>query len=132
MDCGRPVCESLPLITAKTIRCKGYVKNVTSLVRVYPYWESATQPNRSDSGHRSKNYLGTVKNEVKLPCIIHWHQQHFIVVYRIRKKRPPVDICFRPGRRPAPIFRKTIFTSLAANKNNPGETERIYYRDSPG
>ena len=28
-----------------------------------------------------------LKNEVKLPCIIHWHQQHFIVVYRIRKKR---------------------------------------------
>ena len=49
-----------------------------------------------------------------------------------QKNRPPVDICFRPGRRPAPIFRKTIFTSLAANKNNPGETERIYYRDSPG
>lgn len=28
----------------------------------------------------------TLKDEVKLPCIIHWRQRHFVVVYKISKK----------------------------------------------
>lgn len=27
-----------------------------------------------------------LKQEVKLPCIVHWNQQHFIVVYKIKKR----------------------------------------------
>lgn len=28
----------------------------------------------------------TLKDEVKLPCIVHWRQRHFVVVYKISKK----------------------------------------------
>ena len=28
-----------------------------------------------------------LKNEAQLPCIIHWNKKHFVIVYRIRRKR---------------------------------------------
>ena len=28
----------------------------------------------------------TLVNEVPLPCIVHWNQNHFVVVYKIRKR----------------------------------------------
>ncbi|WP_455059579.1 cysteine peptidase family C39 domain-containing protein, partial [Prevotella pallens] len=29
----------------------------------------------------------TLTSEVPLPCIIHWNQNHFVVVYKIKKRR---------------------------------------------
>jgi len=41
-------------------------------------------------GFRTKGYRliwEELRDEVPLPCIVHWKQQHFVVVYAIRKKR---------------------------------------------
>lgn len=32
-------------------------------------------------------------DSVRLPCIVHWNQQHFVVVYRIRKRKGRETIC---------------------------------------
>lgn len=31
--------------------------------------------------------FGSLKNEVPLPCIAHWRQRHFVVIYKIQKER---------------------------------------------
>lgn len=41
-------------------------------------------------GFRAKGYTLTwdeLKNEVPLPCIVHWKQRHFVVIYKIKKKK---------------------------------------------
>ncbi|HYQ55743.1 MAG TPA: cysteine peptidase family C39 domain-containing protein, partial [Draconibacterium sp.] len=41
-------------------------------------------------GFRTKGYRLTweeLRDEVPLPCIVHWKQRHFVVVYQIKKKR---------------------------------------------
>ncbi len=41
-------------------------------------------------GFRTRGYRLTweqLRDEVPLPCIVHWNQRHFVVVYRIRKHR---------------------------------------------
>lgn len=35
----------------------------------------------------SKITLKTLQQELSLPCIIHWNQNHFVIVYKVRKKR---------------------------------------------
>lgn len=34
-----------------------------------------------------KSTWAQLRNVITLPCIVHWHQRHFIVVYKIEKKR---------------------------------------------
>lgn len=34
-----------------------------------------------------------LQNDAMLPCIVHWNQSHFIVVYRIKKKRGEQRVC---------------------------------------
>ena len=41
-------------------------------------------------GFRTRGYRLTweqLRNEVPLPCIVHWNQRHFVVVYKIKKRR---------------------------------------------
>jgi ATP-binding cassette, subfamily B, bacterial len=41
-------------------------------------------------GFRTRGYRLTweqLRDEVPLPCIIHWNQRHFVVIYEIKKKR---------------------------------------------
>ncbi len=41
-------------------------------------------------GFRTRGYRLTweqLRDEVPLPCIVHWNQRHFVVVYEIKKKR---------------------------------------------
>lgn len=43
-------------------------------------------------GFRTRGYRLTweeLRDEVPLPCIVHWKQRHFVVVYAIKKKPPP-------------------------------------------
>ena len=47
-------------------------------------------------GFRTKGVKITweqLRDEVPLPCVVHWNQQHFVVVYDIKKKK------FRPNKR---------------------------------
>lgn len=41
-------------------------------------------------GFRTRGYRLTweqLRDEVPLPCIVHWNQRHFVVVYDIKKKK---------------------------------------------
>jgi len=41
-------------------------------------------------GFRTRGYRLTweqLRDEVPLPCIVHWNQRHFVVVYRVKKQR---------------------------------------------
>ena len=41
-------------------------------------------------GFRTRGYRLTweqLRDEVPLPCIVHWNQRHFVVVYRVKKWR---------------------------------------------
>ena len=41
-------------------------------------------------GFRTRGYRLTweqLRDEVPLPCIVHWNQRHFVVVYKIKKRR---------------------------------------------
>ena len=41
-------------------------------------------------GFRTRGYRLTweqLRDEVPLPCIVHWRQRHFVVVYAIKKPR---------------------------------------------
>lgn len=47
-------------------------------------------------GLRTKGYRLSweeLRDEVPLPCIVHWKQRHFVVVYDIRKKRKKEVVC---------------------------------------
>lgn len=35
--------------------------------------------------------LKQLLEDVPLPCILHWNQNHFVVCYKIRKKRKDID-----------------------------------------
>jgi len=51
-------------------------------------------------GFRTRGYRLTweqLRDEVPLPCIVHWSQRHFVVLYAIKKKK--VFSPFSPGRR---------------------------------
>jgi len=46
-------------------------------------------------GFRTRGYRLSweqLRDEVPLPCIIHWNQQHFVVVYDIRKSHAPFSL----------------------------------------
>jgi ATP-binding cassette, subfamily B, bacterial len=46
-------------------------------------------------GFRTRGYRLTweqLRDEVPLPCIVHWNQRHFVVVYGIRKRRRLLDL----------------------------------------
>jgi bacteriocin-processing peptidase. Cysteine peptidase. MEROPS family C39 len=46
-----------------------------------------------------------LKSEARLPCIVHWEQNHFVVVYKIQKR---LGVYLRPCNRTRKIFRKNI------------------------
>lgn len=51
-------------------------------------------------GFRTRGYRLTweqLRDEVPLPCIVHWNQQHFVVVYDIRKSHTPFSLGGRDG-----------------------------------
>ncbi|MEM9916712.1 MAG: peptidase domain-containing ABC transporter [Bacteroidota bacterium] len=41
--------------------------------------------------------LQTLKEEVPLPCILHWRQEHFVVLYEIKKNRKDAFLIADPG-----------------------------------
>lgn len=66
-------------------------------------------------------------NDVPLPCILHWNQNHFVVCYEIRKKRNYLvktkddDYIIKisdPARGKYPIDKKGFLTCWASTKNN--------------
>lgn len=52
--------------------------------------------------------------DITLPCIIHWNQNHFVVLYKVKKEGEGLRIPhFRPGRRTAEIQGRYVSQLLA-------------------
>ena len=91
MDCG-PSCLRMiakyygKSYTLQSLRNKSYItKSGVSMLGISEAAESI--------GFRTRGYRLTweqLRDEVPLPCIVHWNQRHFVVVYQIKKtKRLP-------------------------------------------
>jgi ATP-binding cassette, subfamily B, bacterial len=88
MDCG-PACIRMIAkfygknYSLQALRSKSFIsKSGVSMLGISDAAESI--------GFRTRGYRLTweqLRDEVPLPCIIHWNQRHFIVLYEIKKKR---------------------------------------------
>ena len=66
------ICAAVPIITREGVSMLGISEAAENI------------------GFRTKGYRLTweeLSDEVPLPCIVHWKQRHFVVVYKIHKKR---------------------------------------------
>ncbi len=88
MDCG-PSCLRMVAkyygrnYSLQELRSKSFIgKSGVSMLGISDAAESI--------GFRTRGYRLTweqLRDEVPLPCIIHWNQRHFVVVYEIKKRR---------------------------------------------
>ena len=88
MDCG-PSCLCMVAkyygksYTLQSLRSKSFItKSGVSMLGISDAAESI--------GFRTRGYRLTweqLREEVPLPCIVHWNQRHFVVVYKIKKHR---------------------------------------------
>jgi len=87
MDCG-PTCLQMvakfygKTFSLQTLRSRAFIaKSGVSMLGISDAAESI--------GFRTRGYRLTweqLRDEVPLPCIVHWNQRHFVVVYEIKKK----------------------------------------------
>ncbi len=87
MDCG-PTCLRMIAkyhgkhYNAETLRQKaGYTKARVSL------WGISDTAEKIGFRTKGMKVSLTQLEEVNLPCILHWHQNHFVVVYSISKNK---------------------------------------------
>jgi len=88
MDCG-PTCLQMVAkhygksYSLQYLRSRSFIsKSGVSMLGISDAAESI--------GFRIRGYRLTweqLRDEVPLPCIVHWNQRHFVVVYKIRKRR---------------------------------------------
>ncbi len=88
MDCG-PTCLQMvakhynKTYSLQSLRSKSFItKSGVSMLGISDAAESI--------GFRTRGYRLTweqLRDEVPLPCIVHWNQRHFVVVYKIKKRR---------------------------------------------
>ena len=53
--------------------------------------------------------LDMLAEEVPLPCIVHWNQNHFVVVYyKEKQERDIQDLCCRPRERTSYIYKGRV------------------------
>ena len=88
MDCGPSCLRMVAKFYGKTyslqaLRSKAFLtKSGVSMLGISDAAESI--------GFRTRGYRLTweqLRDEVPLPCIVHWNQRHFVVVYNIGKRR---------------------------------------------
>ncbi len=97
MDCG-PTCLRIiakyygKSYSLQYLRSRSYItRSGVSMLGISDAAESI--------GFRTKGYRLTweqLRDEVPLPCIVHWNQRHFVVVYAITEKRAPLSLSL-PG-----------------------------------
>lgn len=104
MDCG-PTCLRMvakyygKIYSLQYLRSRSYItREGVSMLGISEAAENI--------GFRTKGYRLTweeLRNDVPLPCIVHWKQRHFVVVYKIgRKMKSPFPV-IRPG---FPLFQR--------------------------
>lgn len=98
MDCGPTCLRMVAKYYGKTYSLQ-YLRS-----RSYISREGVSMLGISDAaeniGFRTKGYRLTweqLRDEVPLPCIIHWNQRHFVVVYDIKKKKRSFSFPFGGG-----------------------------------
>lgn len=88
MDCGPSCLRMVAKYYGKTYSCKPSVHVLLLPVKEFPCWASVMRRNPSVSVLRGiRISLEQLKEDVPLPCILHWNQNHFVVCYDIKKKR---------------------------------------------
>lgn len=87
-DCGatclRMICNFYG-INYSLERLTKYTRTTRSGTSVYNLLEASEK-----LGFRTlcvKIDLQMLRNEAPLPCILHWNQNHFVVLYKIKKKK---------------------------------------------
>ena len=92
MDCGPTCLQMVAKYYGKAFSLQ-YLRGRSYLSR-----EGVSMLGISDAaesiGFRTHGYRLTweqLRDEVPLPCVVHWNQRHFVVVYEIKKKKgfPP-------------------------------------------
>lgn len=91
MDCGPTCLRMVAKFYGKSyslqfLRTRSYITRAgVSMLGISDAAESI--------GFRTKGYRLTweeLRDEVPLPCIVHWKQRHFVVVYKIKKGRKEI------------------------------------------
>ncbi|GAB6119066.1 peptidase domain-containing ABC transporter [Dysgonomonas termitidis] len=82
-------------------QCLDYLRDITFTVRdgvsLLSVSKAAEQIGFKTSGGRFN--IEQLKNRVIFPCILHWNQDHFVVLYRVEKKRKDTVFYFAdPGK----------------------------------
>lgn len=87
-DCGPTCLRIIAKYYGKIIELQ-QIRNLSETTR-----EGSSLLGLSDAGEALgfrtlgiKNNFETLQNEMPLPCIVHWNNQHFVVVYKIKKDK---------------------------------------------
>ncbi len=88
MDCGPTCLRMISKYFGKSYSLQ-YLRNNSYITRDGVSMLGISEA-AENIGFRTKGYKLTwdqLRNEVPLPCIAHWNQRHFVVVYEIKKNR---------------------------------------------
>lgn len=88
MDCGPTCLRMIAKYYGKTfsvqqLREQSYIQRTG--VNLLGISEAAASIGLRATGIRAS--MDKLKQQSKLPCIIHWNQEHFVVLYKIEKKK---------------------------------------------
>ena len=103
MDCGPTCLRMIAKYYGKTfsvqqLREQSYIQRTG--VNLLGISEAAASIGLRATGIRTS--MDKLKQQSKLPCIIHWNQEHFVVLYKIEKRKNLVLHC-RSGLRTVEI-----------------------------
>ncbi len=88
MDCGPTCLRMISKFYGKNYSLH-YLRNKSFITREGISFLGISEA-AENIGMRTKSYRLSweeLRDEVPLPCIVHWNQRHFVVVYKIRKKK---------------------------------------------
>lgn len=98
MDCG-PTCLRMiakyygKTFSIETLRARSFITREGVLM--LGIGDAAESIGFRTSGIRIS--LKQLLEDVPLPCILHWNQNHFVVCYKIRKKKGRISIFTSPS-----------------------------------
>ncbi|WP_373810683.1 cysteine peptidase family C39 domain-containing protein [Porphyromonas macacae] len=95
MDCGPSCLAMIIRHYGQSVDINGLRKNCDlgrDGVSLYSISNAAGKIGFKSIGGRLN--FTTIAKDVPLPCIVHWNQNHFVVVYKIKKHSKGRDILF--------------------------------------
>ena len=120
MDCGPTCLRMVAKYYGKSYSLQ-YLRNQSYITR-----EGVSMLGISEAaeniGFRTKGYRLTweeLRDEVPLPCIVHWKQRHFVVVYAIKIN------FWKKGRKPCYFYNFRFLPGLLLKTKKGGEKAKI-------